>query len=98
MFANAAQLAFDYGQKSQSRMATGFNHDVAFELISRIRQLGWIYDQITALEREFWSLEEKQRGREKGSGVFSDNRIAPGSSQAYRRFRNSAVSTASPFL
>lgn len=61
-FANAAQLALHYGQKTQAEMATGFNHDLAFELISRIRQLSWIYEQIAVLEREFWSLQEKRRG------------------------------------
>ena len=61
-FGNAAQLALNYGQKAQAQNAAGFNHDLAFELISRIRQLSWIYDQITVLEREYWELEEHRRG------------------------------------
>lgn len=46
----------------QAKDLSGFNPQIAYELMTRIRQLDWLFDQITALEDEFWRRHEVKHG------------------------------------
>ena len=62
LFGDTARLALGYAHRAEAQKMPGFDSDVAFELLSRIRQLDWLYDEIGELEREYWLFEEKRRG------------------------------------
>src|SRR5262245_1846803 len=62
LFSDTARLALEYARTAEAQMRPGFESDVAFELLSRIRQLDWLYDEVVELERQYWLLEEKRRG------------------------------------
>jgi len=62
LFSDTARLALGYAHRAEAQKMPGFDSDVAFELLSRIRQLDWLYDEILQLEGEYWLLEEKRRG------------------------------------
>jgi hypothetical protein len=61
-FHQTAQLVLRYAQASEQHPGFGFNADIAFELLSRVRQLDWLYGQIVELERSYWVMEEQRHG------------------------------------
>jgi hypothetical protein len=62
LFSDTARLALGYAHSVEGQKMPAFDSDLAFELLSRIRQLDWLYDVILELKREYWLLQEKRRG------------------------------------
>lgn len=62
LFRNAARLAHRWAISAVATTAPGFSNHIAFEILTRLRQLGWLYAEIHRLETAYWAAYRQQHG------------------------------------
>jgi hypothetical protein len=62
LFRTVVTLAHKWAINAAASKAPGFSKHIAFELLSRLRQLDWIYAEIQQLETAYWSTYRQKHG------------------------------------